>query len=340
MAARGTEAHMSAQTRISRHGFTLIEVLVVIVIITLLMSILLVALSGARRSAANAAQRQSVVSLKMGVEQFKNDHGFLPPMVKDVFDCKYSDRGWSAIFKTEKDPIRKVGTDANGDDIYDPIVFSFSTAFQNRTTRDFLRGGSIDPDRRANADFRFSEYSLAYYLMGALGAEVDGLDGPGSMAPKSTGSFARKGGSFAPYYDIGNNTKGMVLNADMGGTCSASPLAQISRFELRDRNGIPFRYYRWLPGQVKPTSGPDESVVITSTADLNVPVLVGDAGENSDLRDAEYAIVAAGGDKAFGDIGTEDLDTMRTVLRVHGQTTAEKLKTIGRKDNIVEVGRK
>ena len=101
---------MNARTQTNRSGFTLIEVLVVITIIVILIALLLVSLAGARRSAGSAAERQSVVALKMGVEQFKNEHGFLPPMVKDVAHCKYSYDGWSAIYTGEQDPIRKVGT--------------------------------------------------------------------------------------------------------------------------------------------------------------------------------------------------------------------------------------
>jgi len=166
---------------------------------------------------------------------------------------------------------------------------------------------------------RFSVYSLPIYLMGVLDAEYDGNDGLGFREPAREGLFRTAGGRlFDPKFDASEDSDRLAeVDAEEG------------RFELRDRNGIAYRYYRWLP---------DEAQAGQTVTDLrNVPALLGDPADDIALRDADYAIVAAGPNRVFGEEATETEAALRTELGRGGDI--DELERLGRDDNIVEVGR-
>ncbi len=64
-------------------AFTLVEVVFVMTIVIVLMSLTAVVVGRAIRSARESSERQFVGSLRIGVEQFKNTFGFLPPLLED-----------------------------------------------------------------------------------------------------------------------------------------------------------------------------------------------------------------------------------------------------------------
>ena len=76
--------HSNTERRTSRRGFTLIEMLLVIAIIALLVGLLIVALGRVRRTGELAATEKLLRSIDMGLAQFKEDHGFLPPLLDDT----------------------------------------------------------------------------------------------------------------------------------------------------------------------------------------------------------------------------------------------------------------
>lgn len=323
-------------TNAFRRAFTLIELLVVISLVAILIGIISVGLRGVVAAARSAAERQTVVSLKVGVEQFKNDMGFLPPMIKD-FNPAYD----SATVPSQANPpigyARTPIYTANDD--YGVNTFSFSLAARNAADRDYLRGDMLDTTALGTGtdDLRFSEYSLAWYLAGALGTTytkdsqqvpVDGFAGPTMGKVTRGGAFETGRGSFGPYFDVGDS-------ADVISQPSATELAE-GRVSLRSRSGPAFRYYRWLPGRDGETRVLFDSG--SELAQLNVPALVGDPATNPQLRDAEYAIVSAGADGGFGDLGTEDEAALAVEIGAQGKT-GEALATAARADNIVEVGK-
>ena len=331
-------AHRNNPTanRAGRRAFTLIELLVVISVVVLLIGILTVALRGVVGAARAAAERQTVVSLKVGVEQFKKDMGFLPPMIKD-FNPAYDT---AAVPSQASPPIGYARTPIyTSNDEYGVNSFSFSLAARNATDRDYLRADQLNTaaiDSAGNPDLRFSEYSLAWYLAGALATTyeqdsqalpVDGFAGPTMGKVTRGGAFETGRGSFGPYFDVGDS-------ADVISQPSGTELAE-GRVSLRSRSGPAFRYYRWLPGRTGETRVLFDSG--QELTQLNVPALVGDPSANPQLRNAEYAIVSAGADGGFGDLGTENEEALAIEIGAQGKT-GEALATAARADNIVEVG--
>lgn len=76
-------AHGS-QDCVGRRGFTLMELLIVVAIIGLLATLAFVVLSRSLTNARMAAERQTVISIRNGVESFIQDFGFPPPLVDDA----------------------------------------------------------------------------------------------------------------------------------------------------------------------------------------------------------------------------------------------------------------
>ncbi len=147
----------------------------------------------------------------------------------------------------------------------------------------FLRGDA-PPNNLPDTDLRFTVYGLAYYVIGALAEDVDGRAGPGFTTPTADGGFTKKGRKFDPFFDTSRNARA-VLETDLDD----------GLVELRDGNNLAFRYYRWLHDAVGPVAGEPINEF------LNVPDIVGDPETRLELRNAEWAIVAAGRDGVFGD---------------------------------------
>lgn len=72
-----------------KRGFTLAELLVVIAIIALLTGVLLTAVSLARKSGTSIRTAADLQAITAGLEQYKSDHGFFPPV-------EYRDPSWTA----------------------------------------------------------------------------------------------------------------------------------------------------------------------------------------------------------------------------------------------------
>ena len=356
-------------------GFTLAEIIVSIFIIFLLMGIGLVSYRVAANQARIASDRALVNGLKIAVEDFKREFGFIPPLVKDN------------------------GNDGQGDSLIQvdglilPSVFSPVIAVDINA----LRG-----EQSARIP-RYSTYSLAYYLIGALDSEVDGVDGPGFVEVRRAGNFApvvdpksidagdrgtlelaRRGPKkYEPFFDT--NRGGVELYIDVANRLTITPApGQVSRTrlyyraEIRDRNSVPVRYYRWFADDIDPatiTGGiseyTDDAIDFEESvkgliAYLNIPkvVLYGYGDPLSplfevpvELRDATYAIVAAGPNQLFGDDEEYDLltgsipgpesDAMKrkyaeylglSINRFNDSSYAREAVETAREDNIIEVG--
>jgi type II secretory pathway pseudopilin PulG len=292
-AARQLETSMRS-TRSRQPGFTLLEILFSILVIAFLMGLLIVSLSAARRFAQGTLTERTASSIDYGVSSFRTEFGFVPPLVKDHEDPPL----------TDLPPQLRSGDRAKFIDIYsrsnsnDLRVLRGQTSFQGSGAR------------------RYSERSLAYYLVGALGVEVDGIDGAGMFAPDSEGSFKYGGQRYEPFVDV--DKVGSLRVGDLGK----------GEVTLVDKEDTAIRYYRWEEG--------DQQGAVNSLADLNVPDVVGDPEEDESLRNARYGIVVAGPNGVFGD---EPEDELRRRMGASPADPIGLLRSQARSDNAVETGK-
>lgn len=287
----------------ARAGFTIAELLITLLIIALLLGVLVVGIRQAIQAARRTAGTQEVAALDMAVQNYKRDFGFLPHLVKD---------GYAGTPGQGEDPLEEIGSGRNRR--LSPNVYDLTL----QEDLDFLSGLTGDPDKR------YSVHSLAYYLMGALGEEVDFVEGPGAKIPAQDGSFQ----------PMTNETYGPLFDPRNGAVVQAGEDPDEGRIELQDGNGVAYRYYRWenfRPGDADYDDNDDYR-------NYRVPALLGGpaaAVNDISLRDAAYAIVAAGADGVFGD---EPLDVIEEALGASFADQAEA-SAAARADNIVRFGK-
>ncbi|MBX3390010.1 MAG: prepilin-type N-terminal cleavage/methylation domain-containing protein [Phycisphaeraceae bacterium] len=379
---------MRTHERTTRQGFTLIELLVSIAIIALLISLVVLGMSHVSKLARGTSERQTVVQMNQAVQAFKQEFGFLPPLIT------HSDTIRPVEFSTAFSPAIPVPNSYGG------RVAAGTRSYNGNTT--FLEGfqganpgldGSSGGSKMMSADWgfgttgqsitapdvRFSEYSLAYYLVGALPRGLDGVDGPGMFKPRTDGMFESgtksmservsdtSGRRYPPFVETTRRTPTLEedfvteknkdanlrwTDPDTGKTTTVS-----ARFRLVGPNGKPYRFYRWSPRQKAQTQLSnyyDQSKgTFTRQEDgidlLNVPSLLGDPRADASLRSAEYAIVSAGPDGWFGDMASEastadEFGAFCSAFKVSVNAsdmdgTCITARKAARADNVVEVGR-
>lgn len=353
----------------TRPGYTLIELLVVIALIAVLLTLVLSGLNRASKTARRVASQQSAAALVQAVDQFRQEFGFLPPLVHDGPPISAGDDAF------RPDPIPSSDPSVNPSEQDGPIVaidrlsyrynalvvwnegldFNF---FRRRSGRGAdridLPSGGVWNIADAWDDRRYSKYSLAYYLTGVLDKDTDGVRGPGMARPIIDGTFLGIGypvGSvrdkFDPFMDV--ERRGARIVPDYvepkeipEHSDSADPVNlqdyqsvlalydEVQRkalFAFVDGFGNAFRYYRWEPGRFV-----NGRLVVENELDLNIPPVLIDPveyakvqndpanlenagvdyiGEDSELRDARFAVVSAGPDGFFG---TEHIETIANFL--------------------------
>lgn len=328
-------------TRAAR-AFTLMELLIGVLIIGLLMSLLIYGMVHARRYAASVADARGVDALAAGVLDFSREFGFNPPLVR------------------ERAPQNPASVEVLAGVSY-IAVYQEANALHARWLR--REGQPVAPASNPFDDYRFSERTLAYYLVGVLGERIvtgntlpiDGIEGPGFYPPTEEGAFKiprdvlSAGAGSNPQRLRTGKTYDPLVNLGSGGIRLIADPSSPQVVDIRGRKDATIRYYRWLPGRLV-----NGAYVVEHPRDLNVPLLVGrladdtsrtpssistpedrDLERNASLRSATWAIVAAGPDGLFGD---EPIDQIRRGL---GLTTAiDELaaRLLAEKDNIVRVG--
>lgn len=238
--------HSNRTTR-NAPGFTLAEVMVGIFVVFLLMGLTLVSFRAAANGARRVSDQALVNGVKIAIDEFSREFGMVPPLVKD-FGSDPSNP--YPIISADGLPLPNV---------YSPV-----------SSRDLaiMRG---DDDEYP----RFSTFSLAYYLVGALDAPLDGVDGPGFVelrrggnfapvlapdsVPGQTGSveIARRGPKrYEPFFDTDRGSVELYIDTanrltltNGSGTLSRTRL--VYRAEIRDRRSTALRYYRWYRDEIE-----------------------------------------------------------------------------------------
>lgn len=285
-------------------GFTLIELLIVFVITLVLLTLTLSGLNRATKAGRRTATQESVSSLAKAVDQFKQEFGFLPPLVHDgepisAGDDDFRPRGIDGTSHLEDGPLFLV---EDG-----PYEYLTLTVWNAGLDAQFLRGRNMGGpyelwnDEQSWNDRRYSKYALAYYLTGVLDKNVDGVRGPGMARPIVDGSFLGVGypvGSvrekYEPFMDV-ERRGARVVNGyvepkelsehDPGTGGPDLPNAAEVRmlyesyqepllYSFVDSFGTAFRYYRWEQG--RRVNG---RIVVESELDLNIPPVLIDPVE-------------------------------------------------------------
>ncbi len=292
-----SESPATAATRAhsSRPGFTLIEILAALLVIALLIGILSVGFTALTRQANSSATLQDLTTIRNAVTHFKNEFGFLPPLVVDG----------------SGDRVDRMDMPVPSIDVYDYLDRDAGDA---ATAAAYLRNESLTEPAEQD---RWSVYSIAYYLAGALDASIDGVEGVGYRKPRTDGTFEARGREYVPALDAG--TGGGVELRQRGDDLTEGDVVVVDRF------GTPYRYYRWLHEEM-----------IGSQADLNIPAILGSPDDNPELLSAQFAIVSAGRNMVFG---TEDIMELRTALNSDSSDSDAMVRAAAAADNVVEVGK-
>lgn len=281
------QMHRSTGSRARRRraaGFTLVEIVLVTVITLLIAALIVVAIGGAIRSARRSSDSSFMRSMSLGIEQFRSEFGILPPLVNDAspvfFDARYNVT--RPLLQTQ---------DNNGAELQGNAELDFygrreAISDQSRDEAVWGTAGNIRP--------RYSVLSMTYYLIGVLGRDIDGVDGPGFGKPRADGSFDRSGKTFNPLFDFSNNSERMS---------SIGNPNDVRSYTLLDRYGQPIRYYRW-EHRYNTASEATPGATLGSVQSYRVPRFIGSPKDNPALRRAEgYALVSVGPDTQIDQAG-------------------------------------
>ncbi len=304
------------------------ELLVVIAIIVVLITLVLSGLSRATQAGRRTATQESASSLAKAVDQFKQEFGFLPPLVHDGMPISAGDDNFRPMDFLNGGSLEDGPTFLITDG---PYEYQTLIVWNEGVDAEFFRGRNPDGpydagwnDDRSWNDRRYSKYALAYYLTGVLEKTVDGVSGPGMTRPIIDGSFLGVGypvGSVREKYEPIMDTErrgARIVNgyvepkevpehdeaADgedlpdydiVRGMYDDEQLEQL--FAFVDGFGNAFRYYRWEPGRLVGLQ-----LVINSELDLNIPPVLIDPVEyqrvQNDPMNLELASVSFIGENA------------------------------------------
>lgn len=295
------------RTRPAPRGFTLIELLVVVAIIVALLALGLAAGTTALTAAKRSSTERLLQSIQQGIEQFRADHGYLPPLLNpDALGSELgvlvSEAQPSAFSGTSQDPLKQVN-------YWSGVSLSA-----------YLLGvGDINGDEKLEYNAASNEVNLD-----------DGFNGPGLRSPgpdKSWGGALKRpqavpvnpteppippqeGRVFGPYINFANVSKALHQVKE-----EEEPADRLHRmkdtYQMLDRWGGVIRYYRHLP------TGPRKTPTLDNMpAELLSPEAAQEyVGSTVDVlptidmslvdQRTEYVLLSPGPDGLYGDRETE-----------------------------------
>ncbi|MEZ6233970.1 MAG: type II secretion system protein [Phycisphaerales bacterium] len=345
-----------AQPPSARRAFTIIELLVAILVISVLIGLLIVAVQFALRSTRRANDQSLVTGIQTGVGLFQNTFSNqAPPLVYDGAPIALPSHPATPKIPggVTMGPVQRPGGSA------DPIVATFDRIYQDGGAT-FLRGrASTSPASEPTPLFdpiedpRYSKFALPIILGGALGASVDGVDGPGLRLSYTNRDGWIIGGEATirePFLGLSRDdaTAAAYVSADEyaehgAGAVPPSALnADPDRVAYVSVSGTAIRYYRWEPSSESEVQG----TATGPLAYLNIPLILRDPRDWDDpmepgprvpeqLRSSSYAIVSAGPNGVFG---TEPIDLLRDRLGVGPGVAEEVVRFEAWDDNVVRLG--
>ncbi len=329
-------------------GFTIIEIMVSLVVIAVLISLVTVGVRTALRQSKNTSEQFMASGLRSSVEQFKNEFGFLPPLVNDGEPLGTADGG-PIIDDPRRNGFQQVAVRSR----------AFMVARTGAGAVDTNIVGPVNGYSGADSSFsdkRYSKFSLPFYLMGECGARhedndavIDGVAGQGFVTPSRDGRFDPRGRKHEAFFTPQSASLLKRQYVDPlefeehdgapGSNLDGDP-SSVALLGIRDRA---FRYYRWE--NLEPL---DASAELGEF--MNVPKLLQDpatwadpdaSSEVSEYRAGSYAIIGSGRDGVFG---TEPVRVLEAALGTtlsdpNSATAVAELRKRAMSDNAVEVGR-
>lgn len=327
---------------IHHRGLTLVEILVAIALIIILLSILIVAVNQAKIAGQKANTTALMTSISQGLTQFKNDMGYLPPVLdnnRDLVDAPIGRSGGS--FGSGSRPYRRAVQDW----------------YSVTSIADYLLGYGDAPQDGVNG-------------LGIHHPEADGVwsatifgAADGSLGARNLGTGIDEGKVYGPYFELRDER----LLASTDGTFDARGNLNVylpgeSNYNPNDPKivvdywGKPIRYYRasYPPGALgqsfpatrqfdldgdgssdgRPTLA-DVSVLrpynMPAGSDVNgIADDDGDTGITAELRSAPFAVFSEGPDRATGEVRNTGTGQIDRSYRVDEDEF--------NRDNLVEVG--
>lgn len=287
---------------VTRRGFSLIEMLIVVAIILVLLSIILVALSRASRQGQKVNTQFLMTSINQALVTFEKDMGYLPPVLGDPAAGAPNDL--RSLFSPP-----------------DPTAPTYAAAIQDwysiTSLAEYLIGyGNDQQDAHDGLGIR------APGTDGVWGATFLGA-ADGSLGARNQGSGPASAGKvYGPYLELSQDIiAGVDHNGGVYFPGDATPAGvQFSDLPktIVDYWGTPIRYYRraYPPGALnqgyrarpgesvpslsdvillRPTILPDMDVLVDPTlADAN-----GDRQATLQLNAAPFALFSAGPDRSL-----------------------------------------
>jgi len=313
-----------------RGGFNLFEVTLVAVIISLLAALTFVAanraLNDPRGGVRYEAERLVLRALKLGIDEFRNKMGGLPPLMDDQTPLETVVESSAVPAPPPRLQVRvRRGTSINPN----ALAPGAYMRYENTPYATSFGGNANDAN---GIGARFSVLTLAFFVLGAGDAGLDGVEGPGmTQVDPLLGWFSKRGPGVTLLFDTSTVRERVRTIGTAGPTAT-------QLYQVVDRWNRPIRYYRWEPtyhiasvtgapvclfegyrrdGTIGTAAGNDTTRG-GEVRSYNVPASVGNPWAEVELRGARYALVSAGPD---------------------GQINEPLAPTEGvNKDNIVEVG--
>jgi len=322
-------------------AFTITELLVVITIIILLLTIIIVAVNQAMKTAQGTNTQFLMSSIRQGLDQFREDHGYLPPVLGDP---------------TSNDPMTP--RDLR---LLDPFAGSYQADVQSWYSITSLADYLVGPDDRTVDGYGNGPGGSEIPPTGIRNPGIDGVWGA-TIYGAQVGDFddrnpVNEGQVFGPYLDLKDDrllggwdaANNIVV---FPGDVPAATFAALPKV-IVDYWGQPIHYYRrpYPPNAIKQSyravdyddDGATDQPPTLSDVYLLRPFTIrsgsginarfadasGDKASSRAVNTAEFALFSSGADRAFNpDVRFDD-------PMAPGNTLGTDLSN---EDNIVELG--